>query len=200
MNTFEFISQLLSHLAWPVTVLILAFVLRKNIGDLLSSLTRLKYKDLEVDFRRLAESAGKLPPSRPTISPVSDTDRAIYSSFENQIKDVAELAPSATILLAWTGVATAASSAVARMAISPEPPQLRSPMHNLEQLRKYADLPQEVASTINEMRILRNKVAHDEKQRLKISPDSALSYGETAIRIIDYLNGLGCLGNTSSRS
>ena len=58
-----FISEIVSHLAWPVTVLILAILLRKRLGDLLSSITRLKFRDfeLEMDFKRLAESVERLP-------------------------------------------------------------------------------------------------------------------------------------------
>lgn len=190
MNILEFISKIIGEISWPITVVVLVIILRKNIAELLTSLTKLKFKDLEIDFQRLAESAGKLPPAQPPPPDEKPVSRAIYASFEDQIFDVVERAPSAAILLAWASVETSMSSAVARMAISAEPPQYRSPVHNLEQLQKYTELSQEVAHTINEMRMLRNKVAHDEKQRIRISQDSALSYAETAIRITKYLNGL----------
>lgn len=190
MNILEFISKIIGEISWPITVVVLVIILRKNIAELLTSLTKLKFKDLEMDFQRLAESAAKLPPAQPPPPDEKPVSRAIYASFEDQIFDVVERAPSAAILLAWASVETSMSSAVAGMAISAEPPQYRSPVHNLEQLQKYTELSQEVAHTINEMRMLRNKVAHDEKQRIRISQDSALSYAETAIRITKYLNGL----------
>lgn len=190
MSILEFLSNIIGDLAWPVAAIILIFITRKHIAELLASVTRLKFKDLEMDFRRLAESAEKLPPSLPPLPDEQPSSRAIYSSLENQILDVVERAPSAAILLAWASVETAISSAVARMAISPEPPQYRSVVHNLEQLRNFSQLPKEVAHTINEMRMLRNKVTHDNKQGLAISQQRALSYAETAIRIIKHLEGL----------
>lgn len=190
MNILEFISKIIGEISWPITAVVLVIILRKNIAELLTSLTKLKFKDLEMDFQRLAESAGKLPSAQPPPPDEKLVSRAIYASFEDQIFDVVERAPSAAILLAWASVETSMSSAVARMAISAEPPKYRSPVHNLEQLQKYTKLPQEVSHTINEMRMLRNKVAHDEKQRIRISHDSALSYAETAIRITKYFNGL----------
>jgi hypothetical protein len=110
--------------------------------------------------------------------------------LEDQMLHIAEEIPSAAILLAWASVETALSSAVARMAISPDPPQYRSAFHNMEQLKDWAGLSQEVFDTINDMRVLRNKVANDEKQRVRISKEQVLTYAKTAIRIIHYLHGL----------
>lgn len=189
MNILQFISDLVSSLIWPITVVVLIVFLRKEISELLASMTRLKYKDLEMDFQRLAESAETLPPS-PLLSSSISTDQTSYISLENQVLGIASQAPSAAILLAWASVETAMSSAVSRMAISPDSPLYRSSYHNLEQLRDWAELPKEVFNTINEMRILRNKVAHDERQLIRISKESAFTYAETAIRIIKLINGL----------
>lgn len=187
MSTLQFISDLIGSLVWPFMAIILVVILRKEIRELLVSVTRVRFKDLEMDFQRLAESARKLPRSAPSAV---DTDKVIYTSIEDQMLYVAEQAPSAAILMAWASVETAMSSAVARLAISPDSPQYRSTVHNLEQLERYAELPEGVIRTVQELRMLRNKVAHDEKQRLQISQDDALTYAKTAIRIVNYLSRL----------
>ena len=184
-----FISEIASHLAWPVTVLILAILLRKHLGDLLSSITRLKFRDLEMDFKRLADSAEMLPEAEAPRKPLSEPNLTFFTSFEKQVMDIATSAPSAAILLAWTGVETAMASAVSRMSISPDPPSMRSPGHTLDSLRRFAGLPNEVGHMINEMRILRNKVAHDGNHRTSISTESATAYGESAVRVINFLSG-----------
>lgn len=184
-----FISEIVSHLAWPVTVLIIAIILRKRLGDLLSSITRLKFRDWEMEFKRLTESAEMLPEAEAPRQPMSEPNLTFFTSLEKQVMDVATRAPSAAILLAWTGVETAMASAVSRMSISPDPPSMRSPGHTLDSLRRFAGLPNEVGSMINEMRILQNKVAHDENHRSSISTESAAAYGESAIRVINFLNG-----------
>ena len=142
-----------------------------------------------MDFKRLAESAEMLPEPEAPRQPMSEPNRTFFTSFEKQVMDVATHAPSAAILLAWTGVETAMASAVSRMSISPDSPSMRSPGHTLNSLRKFAELPNEVGHMIDEMRILRNKVAHDENHRSSISTQSAVAYGESAIRVIDFLNG-----------
>jgi hypothetical protein len=192
MNIFQFVSELIGSLVWPIIVIILVVLLRKEIRELLASITRLKYKDLEMDFQHLAESAKKLPPS-PPLSASIPTGQTSYISLEDQILGIVEQAPSAAILLAWASIETAMSSAVSRMAISPDSPLSRSAYHDLVQLKDWAGLPEEVFQTIDEMRMLRNKVAHDEKQRFQISKDGALTYVETAIRIVKLLNGLSYL-------
>lgn len=186
----DFISNLISDLSWPITVIILVLILRRQIGRLLASLTKVRYRDLEVEFQQLAESAESLPSVEAPSADIPQSDRAIYTSLEYQILDVAARSPSASILLAWASLESAISAAVARLAISPEPPRYRSVIHNIEQLQQYADLPREVIHTINEMRTLRNRVAHGDIQRIILSPESSMSYAETAIRLTQYLNNL----------
>ncbi len=189
MNILQFISEIVGNLIWPIIIIILVVLLRREIVELLSSITHLKYKDLEMDFQRLAESAERLPASPPLSASVT-RDQALYVSLEDQILNIAEQSPSAAILLSWASVETAMSSAVSRMSISPDSPQYRSAFHNLEQLKNWTEFSKEVFHTINEMRMLRNKLAHDEKQRFRISKESALTYAETAIRTVNYLSGL----------
>lgn len=188
MDTLEFVSKIVGEVSWPITVFVLVLVLRKHIATLLTSLTRYKFKDLEFNFRRLEEAARKLPASDSPDLP--NLDRIIYSSLEDQIFNASGNAPSAAILLAWATVETAISSAVARMAISAEPPQYRSAYHNLDQLRKYTNLPPQVADIIDEMMTLRNRVAYEDKYRYSVSPKSALSYSRTAVQLTRFLNSL----------
>ena len=142
-----------------------------------------------MDFKRLAESAELLPEPEAPRQSMSEPNLTFFTSFEKQVMDVATHAPSAAILLAWTGVETAMASAVSRMSVSPDPPSMRSSGHTLDCLRRFAGLPNKVGNLIDKMRILRNKVAHDENHRSGISTESAVAYGESAVRVIDFLNG-----------
>ena len=185
----RFISDVLSHLAWPIAVLILGVLFRRHLGDLLSSIAKLRFRDLEMDFIRLAESAEELPEEEPSVQPLSELDLTLYNSFQEQVTSVAAHSPSAAILLAWTGVETAMTSAVSRLSISPDPPSMRSSGHMLESLRRFAGLPSEVSQMIHEMRILRNRVAHDQSYGSRISAASATAYRDSAVRVIDFLSG-----------
>ena len=53
-------------------------------------------------------------------------------------------------------------------------------------LREAPQIPKEVVLTIEEMRIVRNKVAHEEGYRYEISSKSAEMYVDTTIRITHF--------------
>ena len=114
----------------------------------------------------------------------------IFTSLEDQVLDAVERTPSAAILLAWSGLETAIASAVARMAISPESPSYRSPMHNIDMLTKYAGLSKSHAKLLYELRTLRNKVAHERDSILSITQNQALNYANAAIDMIQHLEHL----------
>ncbi|NKB23561.1 MAG: hypothetical protein GKR87_04120 [Kiritimatiellae bacterium] len=110
---------------------------------------------------------------KPTESVEENT---IFSSLEEQILDSLEKAPAAAILLAWSSVETAIASAVSRLAISPESPSLRSPLHNIDMLSKYGELPKNNVVLLHDMRNLKNKTSHHQGTLMSISQDDAASY------------------------
>lgn len=59
MDWLTFIASVIGDLAWPATSLAVVFMLRGPITKLLPDLRKLKYEDLEVDFGRGLERAGK---------------------------------------------------------------------------------------------------------------------------------------------
>ncbi len=110
----------------------------------------------------------------------------MLSNLEDQILESVERAPSAAILLAWSGVETAIAGAVTRLAISPDSPSHRSPMHNIEMLQKNNRLSKSHYKLLKEMRILRNRIAHEQESILSISEEQALNYANTAIDLIKH--------------
>lgn len=190
MNWKEFIASLVENVAWPAAVLTMFFLLRDQIGKLISKIAHLKYKDLEVDFdklRKQAEAVQTTPPPDPVVQQDPE-EKQIYSSLEEQILESVEKAPSAAILLAWSALETAVSSAVARLAISPDSPSYRSPLHNIDMLEKHTELPREQIGLLHEMRMLRNKVAHEHDTMLSISEQQARDYATTALEMMAVLN------------
>ena len=179
----------MDHLAWPTVALIIFFVLRKQIGRLIGKIAHLKYKDLEVDFDQLMKTAQAVAvESDDSIIPKDNKDKQLYLSMEEQIMESIETAPSASILLAWSTVETAISSAVSRLAISSEPPSYRSPLHNIDVLEKHSKLSKDQIRLLNEMRMLRNKVAHEDGTRLNVTENQARTYANTSLEIIESLN------------
>lgn len=195
MNWKEFIVTLIDNMAWPTVAIVIFFVLRTQIGNLIGKIAHLKYKDLEVDFDELKKSV-EAASSKLTENIVTQDsrDKQIYQSMEEQIMKSVETAPSASILLAWSAVETAMSSAVSRLAISAESPAYRSPLHNIDALEKGSKLSKEQIKLIHEMRMLRNKVAHEDQTRLNISETQARDYATASTEIIDLLNRIKMRG------
>jgi hypothetical protein len=185
MDWKQFITQIVSSTAWPVLVIIIILIFKRELAKIVQRLAHLKYKDLELEFDKVKQQAEELHKDEPKelLAPKSP----VLTSLEDQILDAVERAPSAAILLAWSGLETAMASAVAGLAISPEPPSYRSPIHNIEMLSKYGGLPKSHANLLQDMRILRNKVAHEKDAILSITQDEAWNYVNVAIEMIQQL-------------
>ena len=189
MTLFEFISSIISSLAWPAIVLIIVFILKNPLSKILISLTKFRYKDLEMEFERLQSSADALPETIENKT-IPESERIIYASLEEQIADISPRSPEGAILIAWSTIEAAISTAIMRLAISPELTSYRSVIHNIECLKKYANLDKTVFAIFDDLRVVRNQVAHARDGRYKVSVEQALSYGKTAEKIIKILQNL----------
>jgi len=188
MSWKQFIAEIVSSIAWPAMAIVILFMFRREFAKIVQRLAHLKYKDLELDFDKVKQKAEELHKEVLEERPVVKSP--VFTSLEDQILDAVERAPSAAILLAWSGLETAIASAVARLAISPETPSYRSPMHNIEMLTKYGGLSTNHVNLLQEMRILRNRVAHERDSMLSITQEQALNYANVAIDMIQHLEQL----------
>jgi len=188
MDWKQFIAQIVSSTVWPALVIIILLVFKRELAKIVQRLAHLKYKDLEIEFDKVRLQAEELP--KDVMEELPAPKSPFFTSLEDQVLDAVERAPSAAILLAWSGLEAAMASAVAKLAISPESPSYRSPMHNIEMLSEYGGLPKSHANLLQEMRILRNKVAHEKDATLSITQDQALNYANVAFDMIQHLEQL----------
>jgi hypothetical protein len=54
-----FIASLVSSLAWPVSAIVAIYLLKNNLGIFTQVLERLKFKGLELEFRKGIEESQK---------------------------------------------------------------------------------------------------------------------------------------------
>jgi hypothetical protein len=188
MDWLQFIVGMVSSVAWPVVVLTVVLMFRAQLARIVERLAHLKYKDLELEFEKVKQQAEQLQleqePQPPLIAP-----DPVFTSLEDQILDAVERAPSAAILLAWSGLETAIAAAVSRLVISPDSPSYRSPMRNIDMLARHGRLSKSHEKLLHEMRTLRNKVAHEQDAMLSISPEQALNYATTAVDLMKHFEG-----------
>jgi len=184
MDWKQFVIGLISNLAWPSVAIIFLIMFKGELAKIVRRIAHLKYKDLELNFDQIKQHAEELELSKDQEKP--SIESPVLSSLEDQILDSVERAPSAAILLAWSGVETEIAGAVSRLSLSPDSPSYRSPMHNIEMLQKNKRLSKSHYKLLQEMRILRNKIAHEQEAMLSISEEQALNYANTAIDLIKH--------------
>ena len=189
MDWKQFIVGLVSHLSWPLVVLLALIMFRIELTEIAQRLAHFKFKGLELDFDRIKERSQALQLESPQRSKVAESP--IQTSLEDQIFDNIDRAPMASILLAWSAVESAISTTVARLAISPESPSYRSPSHNIDMLVKTKHLSEISGAFLNDMRILRNRVSHEPATAASITSDQAKYYAEAALEVTQILNAIG---------
>ena len=188
MGWKQFIADMVSSIAWPAVAAVFLVVFRSEVRKIIQRVAHLKYKDFELDFTKVKEHAQLIHKEIP--SGMQMPRSPVFSSLEDQVLDAVERAPSAAVLLAWSSLETAIASAVARLAISPESPSSRSPRHNIEMLTQHAHIPAIYTNLLSEMRMLRNRVAHERDSMLSITQEQALNYAQAAIDMIGYFENL----------
>ena len=188
MDWRQFTAEVVSSLAWPTAAIVLAAVFRSEVRKIIQRLAHLKYKDFELDFDKVRQQAGALHIDAGREK--ESVQSPVFSSLEDQVFDAVEKAPSAAVLLAWSSLETAMAAAVARLAISPESPSYRSPIHNIEVLEKDGGLPAKYSGLLREMRMLRNRVAHERESLLSVTQDQALNYAQASIDMIGYFGNM----------
>lgn len=52
MDTLTFAAEVIKAVAWPASLLVLAFFLRKPLKELMPLLRRLRYREVEIEFSR----------------------------------------------------------------------------------------------------------------------------------------------------
>jgi hypothetical protein len=198
MDVPTFIVGLLNAIAWPAAVVLIVLLLRAPISARLAELTRLKWKDLELEFQRelkkVEEQADKLLPKVHEVE-TSDTlkigvgeEVAISEGFsidvdKDQFSRLAELSPPAAIIQVWLTVENALRSLAARHDI---PVSTRTSSLDLIKLltqREILDNP--TIAILNNLRALRNNAAHARASELSAS--QAKEYQAVTHRLVTAL-------------
>lgn len=179
MDTLTFIAELAKAFAWPGFILLLILLLRKPIRDIIPLLTRLKYKDFELEFGRRveevkAEAAFELLEEEPREILPRELGERIYK--------LAEISPRAAVLEAWRTIENEAME-IAKAELQRQGRELEKPLlHNALRILERAErIDQQTSGLIKELRSLRNQAAHAPEFALSI--DSVLEYAAIANRL-----------------
>ena len=178
MDTLTFIAELVKALAWPLTVMIILLLLRRQIAALIPALQRFRYRDLEFEFNRevqeLAVRAREQIPAQP-----------IEARGLANLQELAQLSPRAVVLESWLQLEKAAMQAARRHNANLTSRELKAPLLLGKALENLGVLADETAAIYHRLRNLRNAAAH--ASDYSFEPEAALEYADLAYRLSDYL-------------
>lgn len=196
MDWLTFIAKIVEAIAWPSVVVGVLLFLRKELPEIVRSLRKLKFKDVELEFD---ESARVLAAETKRAVPARDLGDFLvmgqsYSSIHNRLADLADLAPRAAILEAWLLVEASAAGFLNKHQ-SGKPTAYPGPIRILEGLRRAEVLtpPQEAA--FEHLRKLRNEAVHTPDAEFTASAVS--NYIDSAITMAVYLEDMAQMEQVS---
>lgn len=188
MDVLTFLSKVVEAIAWPGTVIILLAIMRKELPAIAKSLSRLKYKDIELEFGAATQAIADevkqaVPPSEKEISLFGLPQGAAQAKLEA----IAELAPRAAILEAWLQVEAAAADVIRTKGLA-SPSSFPGPLRLREGLQKGGILNARQVAIFEQLRTLRNEAVHvPDAEFTKLA---VASYIESAISMASYLEDL----------
>lgn len=168
--------QIIDILAWPLTILAVVLALRSPLSELVPTLRKLKYKDLELEFEKeaieiLAETESELP-EIPKQEKVEHEDKGVRFSRRR-------IEPLDEILNSWT------SLELKLREMSGEEISSRGIGHMVRNLTKAGLIPVEMSRLILRLSTLRNRVAHTDQEAINYNVSSP--FKEAVDRILTVL-------------
>ncbi|MCV2883557.1 hypothetical protein OE749_02445 [Aestuariibacter sp. AA17] len=177
MHWMQFIIELVDRLAWPIVVMSCAVVLKTPLLQLLPLAKKVKYKELEIEFGEALEEASK-------------DAREAFPEFDNDKKlsliESANSLPNAAVLEAWRGVELAAEKMIQTANVNVDL-NVNTRYKVMEKtLLQEGLIDQKRGKLFNELRRLRNKVAH--AKNYQVGSAEAVHYIELCYKLMALLS------------
>jgi len=147
--------QFLTGIAWPATIIWIAFLFKRELRALLDRISHVKYKDLEFTLG-LAEAEAKVLVIEQTTPARKSSNLEIDSKLE-QLRRIADVSPRAAIMEAWTLVEGAAAHS--GFIQGADRPRINA-LSFADWLVRTGKLPAESDELMTQLRNLRNQAAH----------------------------------------
>jgi len=175
--------KLIDALAWPIAILILAFVFRSEFRKILSRMSKLKYKDIEATFEHeLSQVENRrevYTEPEEQAQPETPAEKSGYA----QLLRIADVSPRAAVTESWRKIESAVDKVAAGMGMD-----TKNPMSGVKAIRSLIQQKRVDPSLLedyNSLRKLRNQAAHAEE--FEISQTEAERYAGLAIEIASFL-------------
>ena len=170
--------------AWPISILILALLLRRPIMKVIPSITKLKAGNFEFEFSRRIEELEQ-EAERVELPDIDEFDFSIFGKQASSIFRLADINPRSAILESWLMVETAISEVAIQYGFDEQSNVYRSTTYLLKKLTDEDVLSKDIRNIVNRLRHLRNQAVHEID--FDISSDQIYDYINLSLRVVRLL-------------
>ena len=169
----EWVLPLVHSLAWPLLILVLALILRPHIGRLIGLIRTIRYKDLELSLSETVEEA---------TSRAQALESADDPALDIPSPTPSDVDPRITILNSWASVeATVRNLAEANQEAIGRATERMSTRRRIQLLTQIGIVDSPLAAALEDLRVVRNLVAHGED--IRMDNDALVGFSRAAIRL-----------------
>lgn len=193
MDILQFFAAIVSAVAWPASVVTLVVLLRRPLSQILTMLTKLRYKDLELDFGRELK---QIEEQAKAIEVLPSQVRAVGGPKEPEellaeAERLVEEFPEPAVAVAWSAVEDHLARAAERLSGSTID-RRQPPSRVIRSLLDVEVIDQQTVELLKRMQNLRNMALHERWNAFGgISPDEAREFIALARGINEKLESLG---------
>jgi hypothetical protein len=176
MDWTEFIATLVDALAWPMAAIVMVLLLKRPIGELIPTLRKVKWRDVEAEFGRGLEEISE-DAEEARLPPIDEVKRIPPPEPEPVLDSyirLAEVSPVAAVTEAWHDVERACRYAYEKLGG-------HEPASMIPEMVGGRMLDQHTFKIFKQLRSLRNRITHE--GGFEISASKALEYVTLSLRV-----------------
>jgi hypothetical protein len=176
----NFAEKVIGYIVWPLCVLLIAFILRKEISVIFSNLKVIKGAGFELQFSNTLNVIEK--EISDDLSGIKNKD--FISEISDEITSVAEKSPAAAIPHAWSKIEQAIREKIHQV----DPKTKHFYVSNI--VKKFQDMNcinEKTAEALDRMRKLRNDICYGDG---KATYSLAVDYGKKTELLINIINNI----------
>lgn len=174
MDTLGFISQIVQSFAWPIVVVVIAFLFKRPLSQLVLIAEKIKYKDLEIVFKKELAVAKSTTSGR-ELPDLTDRDRVMVEQETRQ-------SPTQAILTAWRDIEETIYRKLKELLPLESPQSKRlTPARAYNELWLTGVMTPLMEDVIQRLHFLRNQLAH--RSDYQVSSETVWEYVLLAKRI-----------------
>ncbi len=179
-QTVTLINGLVQSLAWPLTLLIGVFSLRKVIAELLLRLRSVEHGETKFNFEEEIHAISSRADVPDAVVPVPDDEP--WGKPLDPLRSLSATAPRQAVLGAWSLLMNAFVTLAQAHQIALTDLELKTPKYLAQRLKSAGLIDAQTSDAFVSLRLLRNKVAHVES--MPVSTKDALAFINTVASLM----------------